>query len=270
MRHRDLYGPASGLIEIQQVIDRFNPDRMQMCRHALLHGNTEPWKILLKDEDALREDLIRSIKFDKIEAVGGLTPAQIRRRILDVLPGTRFRYLDLSGCIELTDNDLKKILYASKDIYELKLVKCSGFTKGSLRYLRKYAKQLKILEIKKTYLLDVAEELRCLGCCLDVLSEEPKRTLPEESKKIPDEFICKLVMLGAVSGKTSIMERYLEDAFSISQHPTIGVHFGIKDVFFRSKNIKLQIWDTSSQRLFPDIIVSYFRGTAGFIISYFI
>ena len=62
------------------------------------------------------------------------------------------------------------------------------------------------------------------------------------------DFLFKLLLIGDSSvGKTAIMLRFSDEAFSPTFISTIGIDFRIKTIQLRGKKIKLQIWDTAGQ-----------------------
>uniref|UniRef100_A0A915A2Q7 Uncharacterized protein n=1 Tax=Parascaris univalens TaxID=6257 RepID=A0A915A2Q7_PARUN len=57
------------------------------------------------------------------------------------------------------------------------------------------------------------------------------------------DFLFKLLLIGDSGvGKTSIIHRFTEDAFSPTYISTIGIDFKVKTIEVRGKRIKLQIW----------------------------
>ena len=83
------------------------------------------------------------------------------------------------------------------------------------------------------------------------------------------DFKFKLLILGeAAVGKTSILQRYVEDDFNISHLQTVGIDFKQKIVSVENKTIRLIIWDTAGQERFRNLAPSYFRGTEGIILVY--
>ena len=55
----------------------------------------------------------------------------------------------------------------------------------------------------------------------------------------------KVVLLGEQSvGKTSVVTRFLHDAFDESYQATIGVDFLAKTLYCNDQTVRLQIWDT--------------------------
>jgi len=70
----------------------------------------------------------------------------------------------------------------------------------------------------------------------------------------------KLVFLGDQSvGKTSIINRFIFDTFDGKDHPTVGIDFISKTLYYDDKAVKLQLWDTAGQERFRSLIPSYIR-----------
>jgi Ras-related protein Rab-1A len=83
------------------------------------------------------------------------------------------------------------------------------------------------------------------------------------------DYLFKLLIIGdSGAGKSAILHRYTDNAFSDSFVSTIGVDFSINTVTLDGKTIKLQIWDTAGQERFRTITSSYYRGAHGIIIVY--
>ena len=80
--------------------------------------------------------------------------------------------------------------------------------------------------------------------------------------KHTDEYAYKIVILGDVYvGKTSILERYLNQENSQQDYQTtVGLAFSQKVVSLSEDvQVNLQIWDTSGQDVYWDLISLYFR-----------
>lgn len=61
-------------------------------------------------------------------------------------------------------------------------------------------------------------------------------------------------------GKSSILARFVdEDDFNQNRTPTVGADFKIKSIRFRSKNIKLRIFDASGADRFKAVTQSYYK-----------
>ncbi|XP_032681878.1 ras-related protein Rab-10 [Odontomachus brunneus] len=83
------------------------------------------------------------------------------------------------------------------------------------------------------------------------------------------DLLFKLLLIGDSGvGKTCILFRFSDDAFSTTFISTIGIDFKIKTVELRGKKIKLQIWDTAGQERFHTITTSYYRGAMGIMLIY--
>lgn len=95
------------------------------------------------------------------------------------------------------------------------------------------------------------------GCVLcagaDVMSKESQQLL-------------KLLVIGdSGAGKSSMMIRFLDNAFDGKYITTIGVDFKFKNITVDGHAVKLQIWDTAGQERFRTITSTYYRGTHGII-----
>jgi small GTP-binding protein len=81
--------------------------------------------------------------------------------------------------------------------------------------------------------------------------------------------LMKLIVVGdSGTGKSCLLHRFVEDAFSEEQTQTIGVEFGAKVVQLNGQRIKLQIWDTAGQERYRSVTRGYYRGAAGCLIVY--
>lgn len=84
------------------------------------------------------------------------------------------------------------------------------------------------------------------------------------------DYLCKVILIGeSGSGKTSVLGRFVDDAFTESFLSTIGVDFKIKTVTLNNgKVMKLQVWDTSGQERFRSITRSYYHNAHAAIVVY--
>ncbi|CAD8170831.1 unnamed protein product [Paramecium octaurelia] len=79
----------------------------------------------------------------------------------------------------------------------------------------------------------------------------------------------KLVFLGDQSvGKTSIINRFMFDTFDGKDHPTVGIDFISKTLYYEDRTIRLQLWDTAGQERFRSLIPSYIRDSAVAVVCY--
>jgi len=90
------------------------------------------------------------------------------------------------------------------------------------------------------------------------------------------DHLFKLVLIGeSGAGKSCLLLRFADDAFTESYITTIGVDFRFKTIKVNDgnggsndTNIKLQIWDTAGQERFRTITSAYYRGADGIILVY--
>jgi len=62
------------------------------------------------------------------------------------------------------------------------------------------------------------------------------------------DYLFKLVLIGDSGvGKSCLLLRFADDAFTESYISTIGVDFRFRTVKIDKKTVKLQIWDTAGQ-----------------------
>mmetsp|Transcript_14064 Transcript_14064/g.21933 ORF Transcript_14064/g.21933 Transcript_14064/m.21933 type:complete len:208 (+) Transcript_14064:56-679(+) len=69
-------------------------------------------------------------------------------------------------------------------------------------------------------------------------------------------------------GKTSLLLRFCDDAFSDSFITTVGVDFRFRTIDINGKLVKLQIWDTAGQERFRTITTAYYKGAHGIVLVY--
>jgi len=83
------------------------------------------------------------------------------------------------------------------------------------------------------------------------------------------DYLFKLVLIGDSGvGKSCLLLRFADDAFTESYISTIGVDFRFRTVKIDNKTVKLQIWDTAGQERFRTITSAYYRGADGIIMVY--
>ncbi len=88
------------------------------------------------------------------------------------------------------------------------------------------------------------------------------------SRPVPD-YIYKIVLVGDYkSGKSSVCRRFAGKTDIATVMKTIGFEFESRSVSLDDTAIKLQMWDTSSQVSFREIIRHYYRGAHGFVVLY--
>mmetsp|Transcript_23088 Transcript_23088/g.47871 ORF Transcript_23088/g.47871 Transcript_23088/m.47871 type:complete len:200 (+) Transcript_23088:18-617(+) len=83
------------------------------------------------------------------------------------------------------------------------------------------------------------------------------------------DYLFKLLLIGDSGvGKSCLLLRFADDAFTESYISTIGVDFRFRTVKISGKTVKLQIWDTAGQERFRTITSAYYRGADGIIMVY--
>ncbi len=92
------------------------------------------------------------------------------------------------------------------------------------------------------------------------------------------DYIFRILFVGDDSvGKTSLLQRYVEDIFSDIYMPTIGIDFKINTVKLdtslrrpngRSMVIKLQLYDTGGGDHFRNIVSAYYPNADAIVIVY--
>lgn len=76
----------------------------------------------------------------------------------------------------------------------------------------------------------------------------------------------KVVLLGStLVGKTSIVIRFSNGTFSMSQDSTIGSAFWSRDVQTMGELVTLHIWDTAGQEKYKSLVPKYTKGAAAVI-----
>ncbi|MDC8006009.1 GTP-binding protein [Aureisphaera galaxeae] len=76
----------------------------------------------------------------------------------------------------------------------------------------------------------------------------------------------KIVLLGHFGvGKTSLLRRYVDDAFNEDYLVTVGVHVKKKDISLENETVTLIIWDIEGNTSIDKARKSYLLGTHGFV-----
>ena len=79
----------------------------------------------------------------------------------------------------------------------------------------------------------------------------------------------KIIFVGdAATGKTSIINRIIDNPFNDTYEVSIGIDFMSKNIRFRGQNIKIQIWDSAGQEKYKGLIPSYVRNSSIVFIVY--
>ena len=70
------------------------------------------------------------------------------------------------------------------------------------------------------------------------------------------------------TGKTSIINRIVDNPFNDIYEMSIGIDFMSKNIRFRANDIKIQIWDSAGQEKYKGLIPSYIRNSSIVYIVY--
>ena len=88
-------------------------------------------------------------------------------------------------------------------------------------------------------------------------------------KKLKPVNQIKLVLLGETGvGKTSIMQRFVENKFEDKSTASIGIDFSFKTMKYKKKSYSIQIFDTAGQERFKSIAKTYYHMGEGFLIVF--
>ncbi len=69
-------------------------------------------------------------------------------------------------------------------------------------------------------------------------------------------------------GKTSLLKRYNEDAFTSHHLTTIGIDFITKDVKIGNDQVTVKIWDTAGQERFRTITHTFYKQAEGVLLVF--
>ena len=83
------------------------------------------------------------------------------------------------------------------------------------------------------------------------------------------DYLFKILLIGdSGTGKSAMLNRYVDNNFDYDISSTIGVDFKIKYLLHNNNTIKLQVWDTAGQERFKTITSNYYRGVQGIVILF--
>ena len=83
------------------------------------------------------------------------------------------------------------------------------------------------------------------------------------------DYLFKILIIGDSGvGKSSLMNRFVDQNYSSEFNATIGVDFKVHTIKIDDKLIKLQIWDTAGQERFRTVTNTYYRGAHGVLVVY--
>ena len=84
------------------------------------------------------------------------------------------------------------------------------------------------------------------------------------------DYIFKVIIIGNHScGKTSLVNRFVDENRPMEEQATIGVDFTAKyHTINNGKKIKLYLWDTAGQEAFRSIVQLYYKNIAGAVLVF--
>jgi len=93
-------------------------------------------------------------------------------------------------------------------------------------------------------------------------------TIEEETRELR-EFVFKIVIIGdAAVGKTSLINRFVENSFSEDYRATLGANIVRKDVNLDNTKVRLIMWDLAGQEKYRVVRSMYFQGCEGALLVY--
>ena len=83
------------------------------------------------------------------------------------------------------------------------------------------------------------------------------------------DYSLKFIMVGNPGvGKSTLIEKYINNRFVSPNDITIGVEYNYKIVNIDDKKIKIELWDTAGQERFNSIVRSYYRNAIAVFVVY--
>ncbi|NVM04169.1 MAG: GTP-binding protein [Candidatus Helarchaeota archaeon] len=83
------------------------------------------------------------------------------------------------------------------------------------------------------------------------------------------EYVFKIIIIGDPAvGKTSLINRFIQDTFEADYKETIGTNILRKTVTFEKDTINLTLWDIAGQERWTDMRHVYYQGSSGCIMVY--
>ena len=84
-----------------------------------------------------------------------------------------------------------------------------------------------------------------------------------------EKYILKLLTIGdQFVGKSSIINRYIDDKFNENIKPTLGIDFKTKMIQKGENLIKISIYDTAGEEKYRHLIKNYYNGSNGILLVF--
>ena len=83
------------------------------------------------------------------------------------------------------------------------------------------------------------------------------------------DYQFKIILIGAGSvGKTSLINRFINNKFESSYKMTMGVDLLTKQIDLDGKEVNLNLWDVGGQERFKFMRESFYKGTSGALLIF--
>jgi len=83
------------------------------------------------------------------------------------------------------------------------------------------------------------------------------------------EFVFKIIVIGDPAvGKTSLINRFIQDKFTADYKETIGTNILRKTIELKEMTINMTLWDIAGQERWTDMRHVYYQGSSGCIMVY--
>jgi Ras-related protein Rab-8A len=83
------------------------------------------------------------------------------------------------------------------------------------------------------------------------------------------DYLIKLMLIGdSAVGKSSLLLRYSDDTFNLSEMSTNGIDFKLRTIDMDGKKIKLHLLDTAGRESFRTITSAHYRNAMGFLLVF--
>jgi small GTP-binding protein len=230
-------------------------------------------------------DLAEKIRMSvAIKSITMLTTDQgLIPKSLVILPFPSFNLKGIVKYIEREDetskggSSLSTITVLFDEVDDLIFYKYIDYLEGSFSECAQKIIELKYQKVKSDNIfyeinnlhLSISEILNDLHKKERSLSE--LEAFPEEDieDKFEIEYNFKIVVCGDPEvGKTSIILRYTEDAFTRTYIPTLGVNISEKNIRVKKTFIKLIIWDIAGQIKFEAMRRHFYQGAGAVILIF--
>eukprot|EP01013_Petalomonas_cantuscygni_P037786 TRINITY_DN68686_c0_g1_i1.p1 TRINITY_DN68686_c0_g1~~TRINITY_DN68686_c0_g1_i1.p1 ORF type:complete len:217 (-),score=34.30 TRINITY_DN68686_c0_g1_i1:246-896(-) len=83
------------------------------------------------------------------------------------------------------------------------------------------------------------------------------------------ELLFKVLVIGDIGvGKTSFIKRYVHGLYTPNYRVTIGVDFGLKELYIGRSVVRVQLWDIAGQERFGNLTRVYYKEAVGALVVF--